>query len=89
MAFLANGYGRSDSIIVYYLQKAKDAKRSYATIVGVNTSFSGDRKGNFIELSDEKMVAFIRNFYDRCQVDPRDVEYVECYGCGLKVSGLG
>lgn len=89
MTFLANGYGRSDAIIAYYLQKSKDAKRSYATIVGVNTSFNGDRKGNFIELSDEKMVEFIRKFYEKCQVDPRNVDYVECYGCGIKVSSSG
>ncbi|KAF2886148.1 hypothetical protein ILUMI_20026, partial [Ignelater luminosus] len=77
----ANGYGRSDGIVVLYIQRACDAKRSYATILGVKSHFNGKRDGSFREVNEDDMSNFIQKFYNDCKVDPRDVEFVECYGC--------
>ncbi|KAF5305398.1 hypothetical protein FQR65_LT07724 [Abscondita terminalis] len=81
----ADGYGRSDGIMVFYLQRAADAKRSYATILGVNSRFNGNREGAFLDLNTDAIASFIQEFYDECKVDPKQVEFVECYGSGQKV----
>ncbi|KAB0802399.1 hypothetical protein PPYR_04585 [Photinus pyralis] len=80
----ANGYGRSDGVIVFLLQRKEDAKRSYATILGANSRFNGNREGAFRDLNTDAMANFIREFYDECKVDPKEVEFVECYGSGQK-----
>ncbi|KAF5286879.1 hypothetical protein FQA39_LY00412 [Lamprigera yunnana] len=80
----ADGYARSDGIIVFYLQRACDAKRSYATILGANSRFNGNREGAFRDLDTNAITDFIREFYDDCKVNPKEVEFVECYGSGQK-----
>ncbi|KAK4881873.1 hypothetical protein RN001_005192 [Aquatica leii] len=80
----ADGYARADGVIVLYLQRAADAKRSYATILGVNSRFNGNREGAFRDLSTDAMTDFMKEFYDECKTDPKEVEFVECYGSGQK-----
>ncbi|XP_017779765.1 PREDICTED: fatty acid synthase-like isoform X2 [Nicrophorus vespilloides] len=80
----ASGYARSDGIIVMYIQRAEDAKRAYATIVGTATQFNGHREGTLMEVDRPSMVSFMQEFYSNCKIDPKDVDLVECYGCGIK-----
>lgn len=82
---LANGYGRSDGIVVLYVQRACQAKRVYASILGASSRFNGNREGGFRDLDTNAMTKFIQEFYDDCKVDPKDVEYVECYGSAQQV----
>lgn len=80
----ADGYGRSDGVMVFLLQRKEDAKRSYCTILGANSRFNGNREGAFRDLNTDAMTNFIQEFYEECKVDPKEVEYVECYGSGQK-----
>ncbi|XP_066247499.1 fatty acid synthase-like [Euwallacea similis] len=80
----ANGYTRSDGVVVFYLQKASEARRSYASIVNVATMFDGNHEGNIQNLSVPNMVEFMNKFYEDLPVKPEDVEFVETYGCGYK-----
>lgn len=82
---LANGYTRSDGIVVLYIQKASEAKRSYASIVNVATMFDGNHEGNIQNLSVPNMVDFMKKFYQDLPVRPEDIEFVETYGCAHKV----
>lgn len=82
----ASGYARSDGVVVLYIQKATDAKRSYASIVNVATMFNGNREGNLLTLDVPSMVNFMKDFYKNINVKPEDVEYVEAYGCAHKVN---
>lgn len=83
--YLANGYARSDGIVMLYLQRACDAKRNYATIVNVATCFNGFRDGNLLDLDLPGMLEFLSEFYSKCPVDPRSVPFIETYGSAQKV----
>ncbi|CAH0563662.1 unnamed protein product [Brassicogethes aeneus] len=85
-AFDANGsgYARSDGIVVFFIQKATDAKRSYCSILNVDTIFNGNREGNLTDIDVDSMADFMKEFYKDLEVKPSEVEYVEAYGTGLK-----
>ncbi|RZB84952.1 fatty acid synthase, partial [Asbolus verrucosus] len=80
----AQGYARSDGIVVLYIQRASEARRCYATIVNCATQFDGNREGTLIDIDANNMAEFINDFYEECKVDPNEVEFVEAYGCALK-----
>ena len=81
----AQGYARSDGIVVMYLQKSSEARRHYATVVNVATQFDGDREGTLLDIDANNMAEFISDFYKQTDVDPNEVEFVEAYGSALKV----
>lgn len=83
--FLANGYTRSDGVVVLYIQKACDAKRSYGSIVHVDTRFYGNTEKQLLKIDEDIMVEFLEDFYQVCSVSPNEIGYLETYGCGLKV----
>lgn len=82
---LANGYGRSDGVVVLYITKANLAKRSYCTILNVMSEYNGNRDGPYLRHDSGSIVDFMKKFYTKSGVDPSSVEYLETYGCGLPV----
>ncbi|CAG9765257.1 unnamed protein product [Ceutorhynchus assimilis] len=82
----AKGYTRSDGVVVLYLQKASEAKRSYASIVNIATMFDGDREGNIQNLPVSSMAEFMTKFYEKSPVKPEDIAFLETYGCGHKLT---
>jgi fatty acid synthase len=72
--------------VVLYIQRASEARRSYASVVNVATRFDGNREGTLLDIDANNLAEFIDEFYDECDVDPSEVEFVEAYGCALKVS---
>ncbi|XP_060524806.1 fatty acid synthase-like [Cylas formicarius] len=82
----ANGYARSDGIVVLYIQKASEARRAYASVVNVATRFDGNREGTLLDISVPNMVEFMNEFYDRSSVKPEEVEFIETYGCANKIT---
>lgn len=82
---LADGYGRSDGVIVLYITKASLAKRNYCTILHILTEYNGVHDGPYLHHDKPGMVDFMQKFYAKCKIDPSEVEYLETYGCGLPV----
>ncbi|KAK9878926.1 hypothetical protein WA026_003749 [Henosepilachna vigintioctopunctata] len=80
----ASGYARSDGVVVFFLQRASEAKRSYASVVHVATTFDGDREGKLLDLDVDNMAEFISEFYKNAKVDPKEVDFVEAYGGAIK-----
>lgn len=80
-----NGYVRSEAAVVVYLQKASDAKRVYATIVGAKTNTDGYKSQGITFPIGAMQNRLIREVYDECGVNPHDVAYVEAHGTGTKV----
>lgn len=76
---------RSSGIVVLYLQKARDAKRSYGSILHIDSKFNGTTRGGFSDVETEKMSQFLENFYETCSVKPKEISYVEASGIGIKV----
>ncbi|XP_063988124.1 fatty acid synthase-like isoform X2 [Diachasmimorpha longicaudata] len=81
----ANGYVRSETISIAFLQRAKNAKRIYATIVYGKTNCDGFKPQGITFPSSEIQRVLLRDFYKECKVLPTSVEYVEAHGTGTKV----
>ncbi|XP_063218658.1 fatty acid synthase-like [Bacillus rossius redtenbacheri] len=81
----ANGYARSEAIAVVYLQKAKDAKRIYCTVVHAKTNCDGYKDEGITYPSGLMQQKLLEDFYAECRVDPSTLGYIEAHGTGTKV----
>ncbi|KAK3908916.1 Fatty acid synthase [Frankliniella fusca] len=81
----ANGYCRSEAIVVVYLQKSKDAKRVYANLVHAKTNCDGYKEQGITYPSGQMQQRLLEEFYQECGVDPRSLGFVEAHGTGTKV----
>ncbi len=51
IVILGNGYCRSEAVVAIYLQKEKDAKRVYATVVHSRNNCDGNKKEGKINMA--------------------------------------
>lgn len=70
------------------LQKGSEAKRSYGTLLGVKSTQFGDHRGHIIEHVGSDFKKCLLDAYEEADVDPATVEFVEAYGCGIKVNNI-
>lgn len=66
------------------LQRSTDAKRSYGTILGVNSQY-GEMEDYFYHYSDKFYKEVLLTTYRDAGVDPAKVAFVEAEGLGIKV----
>lgn len=85
MYITANGGCRSEGVVSFFLQKAKDAKRNYATVVTVTSDCLGLRACSLINF-DNLLSERLLNFYKNNNIDPDEIAYLEADGSGFKVS---
>lgn len=81
----ANGYMRSETVSVIYLQKAKDAKRIYATIVHAKTNCDGYKQESITFPSSEMQKVLLQEFYNECGISPYCLNYIETHGTATRV----
>uniref|UniRef100_A0A0A9Y7D5 Fatty acid synthase n=1 Tax=Lygus hesperus TaxID=30085 RepID=A0A0A9Y7D5_LYGHE len=81
----ASGYARSEACVAMFLQRAETAKRSYGTVLGVETLHRGLRNEKFSDFSPECFKEFLEDVYDKAGVDPKDVAYYEGAGLASRV----
>ncbi|XP_072763295.1 fatty acid synthase-like [Anoplolepis gracilipes] len=77
-----SGYMRSDAAVVVYLQKAKDAKRIYATFVYGKTNCDGFKEEGITFPSFEKQKMLLKEFYKECDISPLKLSYMEAHATG-------
>ncbi|XP_072160819.1 fatty acid synthase [Bemisia tabaci] len=82
----AHGYALSEGCVAFFLQRATDARRHWATVVGGSQKFLGTKKGNVLAFDEGPVKEMMRELYFKWNVDPADVGYIEADGCGIKVS---
>ncbi|XP_015126151.1 fatty acid synthase [Diachasma alloeum] len=80
-----SGYVRSETVGVIYLQKSRDARRVYATVVHSKTNVDGWKVMGITYPSGDMQNKLMREVYQESGVDPADVVYVEAHGTGTKV----
>ncbi|XP_071556237.1 fatty acid synthase-like [Temnothorax nylanderi] len=80
----ANGYSRSETMGVIYLQKAKNAKRIYAICPHIKTNSDGYKKEGITHPSIRMQSTLLKEFYDECGI-PSCLDYIEAHGTGTKV----
>jgi fatty acid synthase, animal type len=80
----ASGYCKAEALTMIFLQKRKDARRVYATIVHTKSEYDGNKSEEFLHFSGEKPKNLMENFYRTIQIDPASVGYLEAHGSGQR-----
>lgn len=81
----ANGYARSEAIVVCFLQKAKDSRRVYAQLLHAKTNCDGYKEQGITYPAGQIQKMLLSEFYEECSIAPSTLEYVEAHGTGTKV----
>ncbi|XP_031330590.1 fatty acid synthase-like [Photinus pyralis] len=81
----ANGYSRSETVSVVFLQKAKDARRIYAQLLHTKTNSGGYIEQGITFPSSEMQKVLLQETYEECRLDPTVVDFVEAHATGTKV----
>ena len=84
----ANGYVRSESVSIVFLQKAKNARRVYATVIHGKTNFDGFKEQGVIVSSTHGQTTLMQELYMECRISPHLVDYIEANGTGSIVGDL-
>ncbi|XP_043468880.1 fatty acid synthase-like [Leptopilina heterotoma] len=81
----ADGYTRSEAIVVYFLQKARDAKRIYAEVKNVLTGFASNSiDQSLLYPNCDSQVDLMKRTLKECGLSGKDISYVEADGSGIK-----
>lgn len=80
-----NGYVRSEAAVVIYLQKSRDARRVYATVVNSKVNTDGYKDQGITFPNGNMQNKLMREVYNEAGINPADVAYVEAHGTGTKV----
>lgn len=76
---------RSEAIAVVYLQRRKNAKRIYASVVHVKANCDGYKEQGITFPSTTMQVQLLEEFYNECGISPTCLNYVEAHGTGTVV----
>jgi fatty acid synthase len=80
-----NGYVRSEAAVVVVLQRRRDARRIYSTVLHAKTNTDGYKQQGVTYPSGEMQKRLLVETYSEADVDPSKVAYVEAHGTGTKV----
>ncbi|EFN74719.1 Fatty acid synthase [Camponotus floridanus] len=67
---------------VMFLQKAKDARRIYATFIYGKVNCDGFKEEGITFPSLDKQKLLLEEFYKECNVSPRELSYLEAHATG-------
>lgn len=81
----ASGYTRSESISCIFLQKAKDAKRVYSSLLYSKTNCDGYKQEGITYPSGAMQTKLLNEFYSEAGVKPETIDYVEAHSTGTVV----
>ncbi|XP_012543114.2 fatty acid synthase isoform X2 [Monomorium pharaonis] len=81
----ANGFVRSETVAVIYLQKAKNAKRIYATCPHIKVNNDGYKEEGITFPSSFMQSTLLTEFYNECGIPTSCLDYIETHGTGTKV----
>nr|XP_050849711.1 fatty acid synthase-like [Vespula vulgaris] len=81
----ASGYTRSETVAIAFLQKAKDAKRIYATVFHAKTNCDGYKEEGITFPSSEMQSTLLKEFYEECGIPTTSIHYIEAHGTGTRV----
>lgn len=81
----SSGYVRSEAICCIFLQKRKDAKRIYATLVHSKTNCDGYKDEGIFYPSRRIQKNLMASFYKEINFDTCQIDYVEAHCTGTQV----
>ncbi|KAL6257917.1 hypothetical protein P5V15_011516 [Pogonomyrmex californicus] len=80
----ANGYSRSETVAALYLQKAKNAKRIYATCPHIKINSDGYKEEGITFPSTLVQSMLLRELYNECGIPTSCLDYIEAHGTATK-----
>ena len=81
----ADGFVRSESCCVIFIQRLSCAKRVYARVLNVEANNDGRDKRTFLSPSKAAQIELFSNSLKKCNLSSNDVVYVEAHGTGTPV----
>lgn len=69
-----------------FLQKAKDAKRIYATVVHTKTNQDGYKEQGITFPSGRMQAQLLEDCYRESGISPAELRFLEAHGTGTKVT---
>ncbi|KAL0130484.1 hypothetical protein PUN28_002261 [Cardiocondyla obscurior] len=81
----ADGYVRSETVGVIYVQKAKNAKRIYAICPHIKTNSDGYKEEGITYPSTKIQSTLLSEYYQECGISPFCLEYFEAHGTATKI----
>jgi fatty acid synthase len=79
----ADGFVRGEAVVALFLQKTKDAKRVYATLVHCKTNCDGYKEEGLSFPSSKSQTELTTTFYKELNMNPNVVNYVEAHCTGI------
>lgn len=79
------GYVRADGVVVILLQRARDCRRNYATVLNIKTNTDGSKSQGITYPNGRMQLNLMKETYAEINLNPADVTYVEAHGTGTKV----
>lgn len=81
----ASGYTRSETINCLFLQKKRDAKRIYASVIHSKTNCDGYKPEGITYPSGKVQEKLLDQFYKEIDLKPKDLGYLEAHSTGTVV----
>lgn len=81
----ADGFARSETTSVLFLQRESDSKRVYAHVVHVDSNTDGFKPEGFSCPSKYRQKELYERFYKEIDLQPSRVDYVEMHGTGTTI----
>ncbi|GAB0090084.1 Fatty acid synthase [Sergentomyia squamirostris] len=81
----ASGYARSEACVALFLQRAKNSRRIYATILNTLTNTEGAKEMGIAHPDGVMQMQLFKEAFEEINLNPLDVTYVEAHGTGTKV----
>lgn len=78
----ASGYSRAEAVCCIFLQKHKDAKRIYCTMVHTKVNCDGHKEEGILFPSSAMQGRLMEEFYKEINLDTSLIHYVEAHGTG-------
>jgi len=76
---------RSETIGSAFLQKAKEAKRIYATVINAKINCDGYKEEGITFPSSKMQKTLLQELYNECDISPICLGYMEAHGTGTYV----
>ncbi|XP_033218585.1 fatty acid synthase-like [Belonocnema kinseyi] len=81
----ADGYTRSEGIVVFFLQKARDAKRIYAELKNIHSSYgSAKNRLSVLYPSPDFQANLMKTTLEESGLSAKDISFIEADGSGIK-----
>ncbi|XP_030080615.1 fatty acid synthase [Drosophila hydei] len=81
----ASGYTRSETINCMFLQRKRDAKRVYASVIYSKTNCDGYKPEGITYPSGKVQQKLLEEFYKEIDLTPNDLGYLEAHSTGTVV----